>query len=161
MEKIIKYTNLEPTEQTSEKTPLSTKRTVKLPDYVGSSAYNVVTDLDAKELTYKVVGSGNTITNQVPKAGADVEKGSEIILYVEKSAEDSGKTTVPNVVGKKYEVATKALTDAGFEVVFEGETDGTVTAQDPKYGVSVAKGTEIKITLEKKAENPPVAQQGE
>ena len=161
MEKIIKYKNLEPTEQTSEKTPLTTKETVKLPDYVGSSAYNVVTDLDAKELTYKVVGSGNTITNQVPKAGAVVEKGSEIILYVEKSAEDSGKTTVPNVVGKKYEAATKALTDAGFEVVFEGETDGTVASQDPKYGVSVAKGAEIKIKLEKKAEEQPVAKQEE
>ncbi len=152
MEKIIKYKSLEPTEETEEATALTTKETVKLPDYVGSTAYDVVSDLDGKELTYKVVGTGNTITNQVPKGGATVETGSEIILYVEKSAEDAGTASVPQVVGKSYEAAARALTDAGFEVVFEGETDGVVSSQDPKYGVSVEKGTEVKIQLEKKAD---------
>ncbi len=81
-----------------------------------------------------------------------METGSEIILYVEKSAEDAGTASVPQVVGKSYEAAARALTDAGFEVVFEGETDGVVSSQDPKYGVSVEKGTEVKIQLEKKAD---------
>ncbi|MDD3393875.1 MAG: penicillin-binding transpeptidase domain-containing protein [Anaerotignum sp.] len=147
MEKIIKYKNLEPTEDTGEVSTLTTKETIKLPDYVGSSAYDVVTDLDAKELTYKVVGTGNTITNQVPKAGATVEKGSEIILYVEKSSSDAGVVSVPNVVGKTYSDATSILTEAGFEVVFEGDTDGVVSSQEPKYGVSVEKGGEVKIKL--------------
>ncbi|NCC16212.1 MAG: PASTA domain-containing protein [Clostridia bacterium] len=147
MEKIIKYKNLEPTEDTGEVSTLTTKETIKLPDYVGSSAYDVVTDLDAKELTYKVVGTGNTITNQVPKAGETVEKGSEIILYVEKSSSDAGAVSVPNVVGKTYSDATSILTEAGFEVVFEGDTDGVVSFQEPKYGVSVEKGGEVKIKL--------------
>ena len=33
-------------------------------------------------------------------------------------------------------------------VAFEGDQAGTVTAQDPKYGVSVAKGSEVMLTLE-------------
>lgn len=161
MEKIIKYKNLEPTEKTQNASSLTTKATVKLPDYVGSSAYDVVSDLDGKELTYKVVGTGNTITNQVPKGGTQVEKGSEIILYVEKSEKDAGSASVPNVVGKTYEEATAALKKAGFEVVFEGETDGVVSSQNPKYGVSAAKGTEIKIQLTKKEEDKKNPTQGE
>ncbi len=160
MEKIIKYKNLEPTEETEADSALTTKGTVKLPDYVGSSAYDVVSDLDAKELTYKVVGTGNTITNQVPKSGTQVEKGSEIILYVEKSSQDSGTISVPNVVGETYDDATKALTKAGFEVVFEGDTDGVVSSQDPKYGVSAEEGAEVKIKLVKKTEESQTSQGG-
>ena len=45
----------------------------------------------------------------------------------------------------------KTLADAGFDVTFEGETtNSTVTAQDPKYGVSVEADSEVKITLTKK-----------
>lgn len=53
--------------------------------------------------------------------------------------------------GKSYTEAVKTLSDAGFEVTFEGETtNSTVTAQDPKYGVSVEADSEVKITLTKK-----------
>lgn len=160
IEKIIKYKNLEPAEGTEEVSSITTKETVELPNYVGSSTYNVVTDLDAKDLNYKVVGTGNTITNQVPKGGAKVEKGSEIILYVEKSTEDTGKVLVPNVEGKTYNDATKILTDSGFEVVFEGDTEGTVSSQNPKYGVSVEKGGEVKIKLSPKSEGAAQPQNG-
>lgn len=153
MEKIIKYKNLEPTEGTQESSALTTKETVKLPDYVGSSTYDVVMDIDAKELTYKVVGTGNTISNQVPKSGTEVEKGSEIILYVEKASGDEGTVSVPNVVGKTYNDATSILTEAGFEVVFEGETDGVVSSQNPQYGVSAEKGGEVKIKLAAKTQD--------
>lgn len=152
MESIIKYKNLEPTEATEEKAELSgSKETVTMPDYVGSSTYHVTLDLDGKGLTYKVVGTGNTITNQVPKSGEKVEVGSEVILYVAKAEGESGTVKVPNVMGQSYQDAVKTLSDAGFEVVFNGETENsTVTAQDPKYGVSVEKNSEITITLTKK-----------
>ena len=152
MENIIKYKNLEPTEETEETAALNGgKTTVTMPDYTDSSIYNVALDLEGKGLTYKVVGTGNTITNQVPKAGAKVEAGSEVILYVAKAEGEAGTAKVPNVVGKSYTEAVKTLSDAGFEVTFEGETtNSTVTAQDPKYGVSVEADSEVKITLTKK-----------
>ena len=135
MENIIKYKNLEPTEETEEAAALNGgKTTVTMPDYTDSSIYNVALDLEGKGLTYKVVGTGNTITNQVPKAEGE-----------------AGTAKVPNVVGKSYTEAVKTLSDAGFEVTFEGETtNSTVTAQDPKYGVSVEADSEVKITLTKK-----------
>ena len=151
MENIIKYKNLEPTEATDDTAVLAKDKTVKMPDYIGSSTYHVTMDLEGRGLNYKVVGTGNTITNQVPKVGTEVEVGSEVILYVAKSEEDSGTVKVPNVMGKSYSDAVSILSDAGFEVVFEGEIGNSfVTAQEPKYGVSVDEGSEVIIKLTKK-----------
>ncbi len=161
MENIIKYKNLEPTEATEETATLNSgKATVTMPDYVGSSTYHVTMDLDGKGLNYKVVGTGNTITNQVPKSGTKVEVGSEVILYVAKSESDSGTVKVPDVMGKTYSEAVKVLSDAGFEVIFNGETsNSTVTAQDPKYGVSVEEGSEVTITLTKQEGSEETAEE--
>lgn len=161
MENIIKYKNLEPTEATEQTATLNSgKTTVTMPDYVGSSTYHVTMDLDGKGLNYKVVGTGNTITNQVPKSGTKVEVGSEVILYVAKSESDSGTVKVPDVMGKTYSEAVKTLSDAGFEVVFNGEiSNSTVTAQDPKYGVSVEDGSEVTITLTKQEGSDETAEE--
>lgn len=161
MENIIKYKNLEPTEATEQTATLNSgKTTVTMPDYVGSSTYHVTMDLDGKGLNYKVVGTGNTITNQVPKSGTKVEVGSEVILYVTKSESDSGTVKVPDVMGKTYSEAVKTLSDAGFEVVFNGEiSNSTVTAQDPKYGVSVEDGSEVTITLTKQEGSDETAEE--
>ena len=151
MENIIKYKNLEPTELTGETATLAKDKTVKMPDYIGSSTYHVTMDLEGRGLNYKVVGTGNTITNQVPKSGTEVEVGSEVILYVAKSEEDSGMVKVPNVMGKSYTEAVSTLQSEGFEVVFEGEIgNSVVSAQKPKYGVSVEEGSEVVITMTKK-----------
>ena len=151
MENIIKYKNLEPTEATDNTAVQNKEKAIKMPDYVGSSTYHVTMDLEGRGLNYKVVGTGNTITNQVPKAGTEVEVGSEVILYVAKTEDDSGTIKVPNVMGKSYSDAVSILSEEGFEVVFEGEIgNSVVTAQDPKYGVSVDEGSEVVITLTKK-----------
>lgn len=148
IEGIIKYDNLEPTQPVEDEANLSQNKTVTVADYTDSVIFDVIGDLDGKELTYKVVGNGNTVVNQVPKGGTTVDVGSEVILYAQRSEEDTGTVSVPNVVGKNYEQAETTLTNAGFTVAFEGDQSGTVTAQDPKYGVSVAKGSEVMLTLE-------------
>ena len=148
IEGIIKYDNMEPTQPVEDEANLSQNKTVTVADYTDSVIFDVIGDLDGKELTYKVVGNGNTVVNQVPKGGTTVDVGSEVILYVQRSEEDTGTVSVPNVVGKNYEQAETMLTNAGFTVAFEGDQSGTVTAQDPKYGVSVAKGSEVMLTLE-------------
>ena len=58
---------------------------------------------------------------------------------------------VPDVMGKSYSDAVSVLTEAGFEVIFEGEIGNSyVTAQEPKHGVSVAQASEVKISLTKR-----------
>ena len=125
IEVIIKYDNLEPTQPVEDEANLSQNKTVTVADYTDSVIFDVIGDLDGKELTYKVVGNGNTVVNQVPKGGTTVDVGSEVILYVQRSEEDTGTVSVPNVVGKNYEQAETTLTNAGFTVAFEGDQSGT------------------------------------
>lgn len=145
IENIIKYKNMEPTEDTTEVVTGDT--TVTVIDYTDSLIYGVVTDLDAKGLTYSVVGTGNTVVNQIPKAGTSVSVGSEIILYVEKSVEDSGTIPVPSVVGMTYDEANSTLIDAGFTVIYSGSEYGVVTSQSPKYGISMAAGEPVELVF--------------
>ncbi len=147
IESIIKYKNLEPTEAVDDDSAVA-EGSVQMADYTGSSLYEIIGDLDSKDLTYQVVGSGNTIVNQVPKGGSSIERGSEVILYVEKSEEESGMMPVPNVIGKTYAQASAELEDAGFSVATDGDPSGVVTSQEPRYGLSVAKGTEIVLKME-------------
>ncbi len=99
LEKILKYKNIQPTVDTSQPIILGNTPIVMVSDYMEKSTYETVVDLQNKGLTYKVIGAGNTITNQVPKGGTTVEVGSEIRLYVTKSEEDSGPQRVPNLFG--------------------------------------------------------------
>lgn len=157
MENIIKYKNLEPTES-GETVTLKSGQTVTMPEYIGNTAHYATYDLDVQGLNYKIVGTGNQITNQVPKSGTEVEVGSEVILYVEKSEEESGTVKVPDVVGKRYDAAVKELSDLDFEVLFEGEEGGIVVSQSPKHGLSVEEGSEVTITLEKSEEPEDTAE---
>ncbi len=150
IEGIIKYKNMEPTQETENAKNLSKHQTVKIGDYIGSVIYDVAGDLDGKDLQYKVIGTGNTITNQVPKAGTEVDVGSEILLYVTKSEDESGTVGVPDVVGKSYAKAEKELKSSGFTVAFEGDRDGIVVSQEPKYGVSIEEGSEVILTMGEK-----------
>ena len=54
--------------------------------------------LSAKSITYRTVGNGSVVTDQLPSAGQEVPGHSEIVLYMgeEKVTE---KTTVPNFIG--------------------------------------------------------------
>ena len=147
MEKIIKYKNIQPTYATDGTEIVQKQGTVTVDDYTGSDIYSTLLSLDSKNLTYRVVGTGNTVTNQFPHGGTQLEEGSQITLYVEKGEEDQGTMPVPDVRGKTYSEAVTILNDNGFEVEEIENTKGVVVAQDPKYGVSVEPSTKVMLTM--------------
>ena len=156
MENIIKYKNIEPSRSAEKTVKKDKSEKITIDNFSEENLYDILTVLDGKGLNYKVVGTGNTITNQVPHAGAQVEEGSEIILYVKKQEGDGETIAVPNVMGKTYNKAVTALNDAGFEVSVEGDKDGVVVKQSPKHGISANKGQKIIISLENKEEKKEV-----
>ena len=163
IEGIIKYKNLEPSYAVEGKAENKQEAAEKvtIDDFTSQSLANAVGALSYQNLRYKVVGTGNTITSQVPKGGTSLDEGSEVILYVQKAEGEEGFVAVPDVMGKDYTESVTLLNDAGFEVSFTGETDGVVIGQEPKYGVSVEKGTEIIISLGKPAEEENSTQENE
>lgn len=147
MEKIIKYKNIQPTYAADGTEIVQKQGTVTVDDYTGSDIFSTLLSLDSKNLTYRVVGTGNTVTNQFPHGGTQLDEGSQITLYVEKGEDDQGTMPVPDVKGKTYTEAVTILNDSGFEVEAIENAEGIVISQEPKYGVSVEPDTKVTVTM--------------
>ncbi|HEX4814024.1 MAG TPA: Stk1 family PASTA domain-containing Ser/Thr kinase [Nonomuraea sp.] len=87
-----------------------------------------------------------TVIDTSPKAGASVEKGGSVTLFVPKQLNE-----VPDVMGLTVEEATKAIQDAGFRArVTESASDqpvGTVIQQNPPAGKPLAPNTSVTIVV--------------
>jgi serine/threonine-protein kinase len=91
-----------------------------------------------------------TVTGQSPAPDQVVISGSPVRINVSRGLRTVG---VISVVGEQYENAAGALQGAGFDVVRtdvdSDEPKGTVVAQSPSAGSSVAKGTKITLSVSK------------
>jgi len=128
---------------------------VTVPQLTGYSLENVKKTLDGKKVAYKIVGDGQTVTGQLPAAGATITSSSELLLYCG-SETDTAMVTVPNVIGMSPEKANKAITNAGLYMLPSGALaaqTSTVTAasQDIAGGTQVQKGTIIGVVFKDSA----------
>ena len=86
---------------------------VSMPDVTTMTLDEAKKALEAKNLKFRTIGSGNTVSRQVPSARTGIPGGSTVILYLGDAApEDSA--AVPDVTGMTYEGAKNALEKAGF-----------------------------------------------
>jgi len=92
-----------------------------------------------------------TVVRQAPQAGSMAGSGDTITLYVSKGIT---KVTVPDVTGSDISSARSEITGAGLKVGSVSEDDGssgqsagTVVAQDPDGGASVAKDTSVNLVI--------------
>lgn len=128
------------------------KEKVKVPEVTRLSEEAARDRITALGLTVKVSPvcqknqNDNSVVDQNPPAGTDVEQGSEVTISV------NDIRTVPNVVNKTEEQARAELTQAGFKVqvvrVPSPTGDGTVTDQDPDGGTVACEGDTVTITVE-------------
>ena len=100
-------------------------------------------------LKTRVVGKGETVTDQIPAAGAWIPSASEVVLYTEGAKPDEQKT-VPDVRGKTPEQANMALVNAGFIMKAAGATGvrspGIIaSSQDYDPGASAPAGTVVTV----------------
>ncbi len=100
-------------------------------------------------LTYRTVGDGTVVTDQIPAIGATVPGGSEIILYLGE-AKSEKTVTVPKVIGKTPKAAQEALTQAGLYMKATGVSDydssSTVAgSQSIPAGTQVPLGTVVEV----------------
>ncbi|CAN5777866.1 serine/threonine protein kinase PrkC [soil metagenome] len=89
----------------------------------------------------------NTILTQDPKAGKQLEEGSDVGVTVA-----SGQNAVPDLKGKGRDEAEKLLSDAGFESeVMEKDSSederGKILAQTPGVGEVSDVGSAVEITV--------------
>ena len=122
---------------------------VNTPKVTGMTVADAKKALDKKNLKYRTVGEGESITAQLPAAGASVPGGSTVVLYLGDAVpEESG--TVPDVVGMSYEGAKNRLEEAGFFMRASGVSvyySNTTTASDQSIlgGETAAMGTVVDV----------------
>ena len=120
---------------------------VKMPELTGMTQEEAAAALKDKSLTYRTLGSGAVVTDQIPAAGAELPGNSEVILYFDyqKSTE---QVEVPDFIGYAVADVNWLANNAGVYVQAKG-TDrtsyATVTYQSVEPGTMVDRGTTITV----------------
>ena len=91
---------------------------VSVPDVTGNALTDAKKSLSGVGLSYKVVGSGDTVLRQHPTSGNAVFRGGTVILYTENT--EAQTTTVPNLLNKTANEVNSAAAAAGVNVEFSG-----------------------------------------
>ena len=106
---ILDYLGVEKVYNTDESAAVD----VAMPPVTGLSLSKAKSELEANNLKFRTIGSGDTVSRQVPAARTSIPGGSTVILYLGDAVpEESG--AVPDVTGMTYEGAKSALEKAGF-----------------------------------------------
>ncbi len=166
-QKLITYYNI-PSD--ADRISESETPTTFVNDYTGN-VVSAINDINRKGYNFEVSGSGDSVYKQVPASGQPIDENSTIILFVDDSgSEEAELVEVPNLVGLSVAEAENTLIDLGFdvlsttdEIVDIDETEivvtesiidenseieepiKTVTKQMPKAGVTIPKGTQIRL----------------
>lgn len=147
MAEILPYLGIDPTYSAEELLGADTI----VPDVTELSLEEAKRRLQDKGFSYKIVGEGDTVTDQTPAGGALIPGKSTVILYAgEEKPEEA--CTVPGLVGKTPAEANVAATNAGLFLRFTGTTASTagsvrVLSQSESVGAKVPAGTVITVQL--------------
>lgn len=148
MADILPYLGVEPEYSDSELA--AADRTV--PEISGMSLTEARSALTEAGLNCRVIGDGDTVTDQLPRAGAVIASGSEVLLYAGQSPSPV-EETMPDLRGLSYEAAIEKLRGLGLYVTAgNGVTDAQselISGQSIAPGESVEHGTVIEVTLYK------------
>lgn len=146
LSEVLPYLGVRPVYTEEEKANLD----VPVPKLIDKSIEEAKQLLKKQGFTSRVVGDGATVTAQLPAANVAVAPGSQIILYAG-SEKPSNTVTVPELYGKSFGDARKALEDAGLFVKSGGTLLSTATAvvstQSVKKGEQVQAGSVVEVTL--------------
>ena len=147
MAEILPYLGIEPSYSAEELLGMDTT----VPNVIGSTVEQAKENLKERALSYKIVGDGDTITDQTPAGGAIIPGKSTVILYAS-AAKPTDKCVVPHLLGKTPSEANTAATAAGLLIRFSGTTGSEssairVLSQSIDEGTEVDAGTVITVQL--------------
>lgn len=142
MSDILPYLGYEP-QYTEEQLK---KLAVNVPDTVGDDVAAAKGKITSAKLTYRVVGTGSSVTRQLPEAGSRVYNGGTVILYTDGAENENA--VVPNLVGCTATEANTAAVSAGLNIEFSGNTTSSglkAYKQSIAPGETVPAGTIVTV----------------
>ncbi len=141
---MLPYLGYEPQYTDSELAKLS----ISVPDVVGEGLTIAKGKITNANLTYKIVGNGETVLRQIPAAADTINSGGTVILYTEDGEETMQETLVPDFTGLTISQANATAASAGLNIQFSGNTStSSVIAykQDIEAGSTVERGKVISV----------------
>ena len=123
-------------------------RTVLVEDLSGLTVKEAEKLLKASGLTLRTVGTGQTITGQIPSAGQSVPGQSQILAYLGEKV-PSQTVTVPSFLGMNRAQAGDTAAQLGLYILVAGNQEVSakviVTAQEIPEGTVVPLGTTVRL----------------
>ena len=123
-------------------------QTVILEDLTGFSQKDAEKYLKSVSLSAKIIGQGETVTDQIPSSGEQVPGGSQILLYLGEESEET-QVEVPDFSGMNRAQASDTAGKLGLYILVTGNSEispnVTVTAQDVLPGTGVDRGSTITL----------------
>ena len=121
---------------------------IVLEKYIDLTEKDAASKLKRMGLTAQFVGTGETVTAQIPEPGQTVPGGSQVLLYLGENP-DEEQVEVPDFLGLNRQQASDAAGALGLYVLVTGNdeisTQVTVTAQNVPKGEKVPRGTTITL----------------
>ena len=108
-----------------------------LPDLAGMSGDRAVRALRSIGLGAHLIGPGTQVTDQFPPAGAAIQPGSLVLVYLGAA----GQVAVPDLRSLSVDAAAQALDQVGLRLSVAGE--GTVVEQEPAPGTRLPLGATV------------------
>jgi stage V sporulation protein D (sporulation-specific penicillin-binding protein) len=146
LSEILPYLGVQPVYTDEEKQNLD----ISVPKMTDKSVEEATQLLKKQGFTVRVVGDGTTVTDQLPSANITVAPGSQVILYAG-TDKPSNTVTAPELYGKSFADAKKALEDAGLFIKSGGTLSSTASAvvstQSVKKGEQVLAGSVVEVVL--------------
>ena len=121
-------------------------RQITVEDYAGLTLKEAEEQLKALGLTAQTVGSGDTVTAQIPAPGCIVPGNSQVLLYMGDVPEER-TVAVPDFTGMTRQQASDAAGLLGLHILVAGNRDmqAVVTAQSQPKDTQVPVGTTITL----------------
>ena len=133
----------------------SNDNTVNVTDVKGKTFAEAKSTLQALgfKVKFNIEGDENEIIvkDQVPKAGAALEKNSLVCLYESDDTSSRKMVTIPNLKGLSASEATSKLKALNLNINIDGS--GKIISQSPSYDTQIEEGSIIKVILKKPTDN--------
>ena len=140
MEDVLPYIGVTPVYTDEE----NDRRELTVPGVVGSTQEQAASTLQQAGFAYRVVGSGDTVTDQVPASGVRIPASGKVILYMgeDKPAE---QIEVPDLTGLTPDECRDTLEQYGLYLKQKGVASSQITGNTTASQQSPAKGTKVNI----------------
>lgn len=147
MNDVLPYIGVEPVYDETE----ADRREVSTPRIIDMTKEEAAAAAESAGLTYRFLGEGDTVSDQVPSAGQKVPIDSQMIIYLGDRTKTTEPVTVPNLVGRAPEEVEAILTNNNLYLRRTGVASSkynwqtTAIKQNPAAGTKVSVGTVIEV----------------